>query len=806
MALSIQRWEADGIQKTFGFNFGYLSRSHVFVFVNNTLAAFKWTGDFQVELLVIPLPGETVTIRRLTDRANRVTTYTDGQTLLAESLNAGDLQTFYIAQEMIDQIEEGIVAGDVSVINPGEGYITAQWIQAQLDANLAAASQFEAIDNALVAEATARAAALTAETLARGEAIFELEQADLVAGQRIDILEAEVGEAGTGILARIGTLETVAVDLANGKANVIVVDAIEARVDAAEADIVAVETAVATEAAARTSADSAIQAQISAPGTGLAARATSLESRVTSVEINKAEASTVNSLSAQINTPSTGLLARATSLEARTATVETNKAEVTALNSLTATLLGGQEMVPNAQFKTYAADTGLPGSWTEWINGAVNSARVVNNTEPDSTWCVRVTNADNTHNVGWRQYLTLSEDGGGRVLKLKAAVRANSGSIPWNGAGVMVECYSNGYAANLGFTRIFFQSEADVSGVISNSLVNVRRQWEKTFTVPAGTRHVIVYGFTNYPGVFAPASWKVLDWFELSLRDAAGYGAGVSELREALSTGSSSLARLLLAVNTSTNVATIEAAAFTGDGTWNGSAITLQADLIKLLARNINFGTNTVFEDTKGSLYTTSGGRRLRMLGPFGTSSDLVIWYGPTSVGLNSETKTNGHFAFATDGKVYYGNAELGGAGTGAIAKAGIGAESVTNSGTWWGLGSVSFPDVQNPSYIKFPYVDIIGDGPASGSGLSANWFWRIVGYPSGNPGAAVQIAAGDMTTAAGGAGEPVSITLLQQPAQRLNNPPHYGNVIYQLQVWRQGGGTGTVPLRGTIYVENIPG
>ena len=80
---------------------------------------------------------------------------------------------------------------------------------------------------------------------------------------------------------------------------------------------------------------------------------------------------------------------------------------------------------------------------------------------------------------------------------------------------------------------------------------------------------------------------------------------------------------------------------------------------IALVAEQIFFGDDTVFEDTHNTIYTESGGYRLRILGPFPASGDLVIWYGPDSVSLNSETKTNGVFALATDGKVYFGGNDL---------------------------------------------------------------------------------------------------------------------------------------------------
>jgi len=82
------------------------------------------------------------------------------------------------------------------------------------------------------------------------------------------------------------------------------------------------------------------------------------------------------------------------------------------------------------------------------------------------------------------------------------------------------------------------------------------------------------------------------------------------------------------------------------------------ADII-LAANAINFGSNTIFEDTYDSFYTETASRRNRFGGPFGASGDLMEWFGPTSVTLNSETKTNGYWAKGTDGQMYYGAGAL---------------------------------------------------------------------------------------------------------------------------------------------------
>jgi len=96
------------------------------------------------------------------------------------------------------------------------------------------------------------------------------------------------------------------------------------------------------------------------------------------------------------------------------------------------------------------------------------------------------------------------------------------------------------------------------------------------------------------------------------------------------------------------------------DGTTYGSVIELSAANIKLRADALDLGTATTFESTKDTFYTIAGEYRFRYGGPFGVSNTLLQWYGLNSVALNSETKTNGVFALATDGKVYFGNSALG--------------------------------------------------------------------------------------------------------------------------------------------------
>lgn len=110
-------------------------------------------------------------------------------------------------------------------------------------------------------------------------------------------------------------------------------------------------------------------------------------------------------------------------------------------------------------------------------------------------------------------------------------------------------------------------------------------------------------------------------------------------------------------------------------------------------ARADSYGSSIAMGATELNLFNTSGGNLIRaltlvggkanfanpiyinvsgkrlILGPaFGAASNLVLWYGPSSYDDTTATVANGYFAIATDGLVYYGNAELSDGSGGVVA------------------------------------------------------------------------------------------------------------------------------------------
>ncbi|MEG8031899.1 hypothetical protein QP179_10050 [Sphingomonas aurantiaca] len=82
---------------------------------------------------------------------------------------------------------------------------------------------------------------------------------------------------------------------------------------------------------------------------------------------------------------------------------------------------------------------------------------------------------------------------------------------------------------------------------------------------------------------------------------------------------------------------------------------------------------NTNLNLNNGRLSFTKGGYRKVNGAGLGPNSNMVLWYGPTTVGEGSETIQNSRFALGTDGKVYYGAVEIGAGGAASTQTVGVG-------------------------------------------------------------------------------------------------------------------------------------
>lgn len=400
---------------------------------------------------------------------------------------------------------------------------------------------------------------------------------------------------------------------------------------------------------AYTAADTALEGTLQAD----------IDTRATIVYVDSVESSLEGSIATQYSTitaeytaitdgiagdVSTNAASISTEASARASGDSANASSITTLEAR----VGGTEdtIVANSRFQQSFTGTTTPPEWTSWDNGVGTFA-----TRPIGTGYAFSVTGLAAQNHGVQQIVSVAQ---GRKYLLAGEIRRTGGTLA--GAGLLVQWRDSGNST-ISSDSIVFSTSAQTDGTVAADPDGVVR-WEKQITAPSGAVSAVIYAMAHYSVFGSIAVENSFYWREASLSPITLAQSKVTNIAEAYATDSSSTARLVWTVNTSTNAATIEQTAAEGysDGTWNGSAITLTADEISLRASALNLGSDTTFEDTHDTFYTVAGSYRFRYGGPFGTSSDLLQWYGLDSVSLNSETKTNGVFALATDGKVYFGS------------------------------------------------------------------------------------------------------------------------------------------------------
>jgi calcineurin-like phosphoesterase len=342
MPLSYTTYQADGNTKQFAVPFGYLRRSHVFVFVDGLMTGFKWVSPTNIEIDPAPDDQASIRVQRLTDKVNRITDFADGQTLLAGDLDAATLQNFYIVQEMIDAITDGVINGDVVITNPPlpGNPITTQQIQDLLNE---AARNSPVIDqllndtlvnaDAIAAETTARLQALTDEQNARIAAVNGLQVqadatvADLAAttaaltqeiADRVAAVSAVNDAVTQEVTDRINAVQTNASNLAQEILDRQEEDnALDGRIDAVVASVGENSALIATEQQARIDGDTALAGQLTVIQSSVSDNTSQIASEIT----------------ARTNADSAFTL----SLNALTARVGDNEADIITVNEAVAT-------------------------------------------------------------------------------------------------------------------------------------------------------------------------------------------------------------------------------------------------------------------------------------------------------------------------------------------------------------------------------------------------------------------------------------------------------------------------------------
>jgi len=102
-------YQADGVATSFSVTFPYIAKTHVSVKINGVVdATFTWPSDSTVQPTSTPANGAVVRIERTTPTAARLVDFQDATVLDAATLDLDSNDTFYVAQEVVDELENNL--------------------------------------------------------------------------------------------------------------------------------------------------------------------------------------------------------------------------------------------------------------------------------------------------------------------------------------------------------------------------------------------------------------------------------------------------------------------------------------------------------------------------------------------------------------------------------------------------------------------------------------------------------------------------------------------------------------------------
>ncbi len=188
MPLSFVQYTGDGVTDTFNIPFGYISKTDIQVRVDGVLDnGITFPTSATVKTSTIPASGAIVDVRRVTPNTSRLVDFEDGSLLSEEDLDQSALQTFYVMQEVFDDLTNRLALNSTNVwdalnkritnvadgVDPGDVVNVNQTVSIVSDAQAAKTA-------AEAAQAAAETAETNAET-ARNDAIQAKNDAETAA-------------------------------------------------------------------------------------------------------------------------------------------------------------------------------------------------------------------------------------------------------------------------------------------------------------------------------------------------------------------------------------------------------------------------------------------------------------------------------------------------------------------------------------------------------------------------------------------------------------------------------------------------
>ncbi|WP_292045868.1 MULTISPECIES: hypothetical protein [unclassified Brevundimonas] len=340
--------------------------------------------------------------------------------------------------------------------------------------------------------------------------------------------------------------------------------------------------------------------------------------------------------------------------------------------NLAASVGANASVVNNSRFLNWPAGQPRPAGWDDWAN-----ANGTPNLGPVDGWNgrrpVRMQYVSSMQDLGMKQVISGFRGAGAYNLEVEIA-------IPWGGptgtgfqgAGVLIQCMDANfnYLGDGGVLR-FFQ-DPDTGGYVAGSGSGDGKiyRFSKRVDLLPNTASVQLYLMSRWKDGFLPQGAnenKTLDWYSCDLSPVTEGDRAVPALAAQLNVTAAVAAdaqsrlasvifeiigasggdpfQLLFRTIGSSSYGRLVASALEFCNVVGGQVVTA----MKLIGGEVFF---------MRPIYVDVGQARL-IVGP---GNGWVLWFGPSSNSAAQATRTNGVFCMGTDGKVYYGTAELGGA------------------------------------------------------------------------------------------------------------------------------------------------
>ena len=148
MALSYAQYAGNGSTTTFSVSFPYILKAHVKVYLGYSIlngtytselvdgTGFNWTSATQIQCVVAPAAGQTLTVIRQTPSSSRLVDWNDGSNLIAADMDTADLQGLYVVQEQQDRNDAGITQSTTAINTANTASTTATTAAASIGGKL----------------------------------------------------------------------------------------------------------------------------------------------------------------------------------------------------------------------------------------------------------------------------------------------------------------------------------------------------------------------------------------------------------------------------------------------------------------------------------------------------------------------------------------------------------------------------------------------------------------------------------------------------------------------------------------------